>query len=141
MSIIYETLSRLEKEGTGEAAHLDRASLVSLPGRPTRSPARARATLMVLVLTGLGLALWLPNSPLSGFNQLMDKHPIIGSVRGLGLFIGVELVKNHLKDIELNRYPQVAKKTDCSITDIKDAMKLIMENMLIAQNKIIMSLK
>jgi len=31
---------------------------------------------------------------LAGFNRLMGKYPLIGSVRGLGLFIGVELVKN-----------------------------------------------
>ncbi|MBW1889696.1 MAG: aminotransferase class III-fold pyridoxal phosphate-dependent enzyme [Deltaproteobacteria bacterium] len=31
---------------------------------------------------------------LSGFNRLMEKFPLIGSVRGLGLFIGVELVKD-----------------------------------------------
>jgi 4-aminobutyrate aminotransferase-like enzyme/Ser/Thr protein kinase RdoA (MazF antagonist) len=31
---------------------------------------------------------------LNGFNLLMEKYPLIGSVRGLGLFLGVELVKN-----------------------------------------------
>ncbi len=27
-------------------------------------------------------------------NELMDKHPCVGDVRGLGLFVGLELVKN-----------------------------------------------
>ncbi len=31
---------------------------------------------------------------MNGFNLLMEKYPLIGSVRGLGLFLGVELVKN-----------------------------------------------
>ncbi|MEN8245366.1 MAG: aminotransferase class III-fold pyridoxal phosphate-dependent enzyme [Thermodesulfobacteriota bacterium] len=31
---------------------------------------------------------------LNGFNRLMERFPLIGSVRGLGLFLGVELVKN-----------------------------------------------
>ena len=31
-----------------------------------------------------------------GLNKLKDKHDIIGDVRGLGLFIGAELVKDHV---------------------------------------------
>ena len=31
---------------------------------------------------------------LNGFSRLMERFPLIGSVRGLGLFLGVELVKN-----------------------------------------------
>jgi len=31
---------------------------------------------------------------LNGFNRLLERFPLIGSVRGLGLFLGVELVKN-----------------------------------------------
>ena len=70
MSIIYETLNRLEMESVGQADQLDRGDARCHAGKPVRSPARARAMLMVLVLTGIGLALWHPNSPLSGLNQL-----------------------------------------------------------------------
>lgn len=31
---------------------------------------------------------------ISVLRQLMDKHPIIGDVRGVGLFIGIDLVKD-----------------------------------------------
>jgi 4-aminobutyrate aminotransferase-like enzyme len=34
------------------------------------------------------------NHLMNGLKQLMSKHPIIGDVRGHGLFIGAELVKN-----------------------------------------------
>ena len=37
----------------------------------------------------------------------------------------IELVKKHLKDIEMNRYPLVAKKTGKSIADIQEAVKVI----------------
>ncbi|MBI9017292.1 MAG: RNA polymerase factor sigma-54 [Phycisphaerae bacterium] len=40
-------------------------------------------------------------------------------------FLEIELVKHHLKDIEMNRYPQIAKRIGCSIEDVKDAIKNI----------------
>ncbi len=39
-------------------------------------------------------ALAVGNYLMSGLRRLMEKHPIIGDVRGLGLFIGAELVLN-----------------------------------------------
>ena len=40
-------------------------------------------------------------------------------------YLEIDLVKNHLKDIEMNRYPQVAKKTGKSIAEIQAAVKVI----------------
>ena len=40
-------------------------------------------------------ALEVGNYLMQQLTQLKDKHSIIGDVRGLGLFIGVELIKNH----------------------------------------------
>ena len=36
-----------------------------------------------------------------------------------------ELIQNHLKDIEMNRFPQIAKKAGKSIDDIKEAVEFI----------------
>ena len=35
------------------------------------------------------------NRMMEGLRQLMHTYPLVGNVRGLGLFIGVELVLNH----------------------------------------------
>ena len=37
----------------------------------------------------------------------------------------IELVQNHLKDLEMNRYPAVARKTGRSIAEIKKAVEVI----------------
>jgi 4-aminobutyrate aminotransferase-like enzyme len=51
------------------------------------------------VIQGEGLqenALQVGNYLLDGMRQLMNSYPIIGDVRGSGLFIGVELVKDRI---------------------------------------------
>lgn len=37
----------------------------------------------------------------------------------------IELVRDHLKDIEMNRYPHIAKKTGRSLQQIKESMKVL----------------
>ncbi len=56
---------------------------------------------------------------LSGFDQLKDKYPLIGDVRGAGLFIGIELVKDH-ESLE----PAASEATQIS-NALKDAGILI----------------
>ncbi len=53
------------------------------------------AVLEVIAEEGLQAhALTVGNYLLAGLSRLMERHPIIGDVRGLGLFIGLELVLN-----------------------------------------------
>lgn len=42
-----------------------------------------------------GNALEVGNYLLNGLQQLKEKHALIGDIRGLGLFIGIELVRGH----------------------------------------------
>ena len=37
----------------------------------------------------------------------------------------IELISNHLEDIEMNRYPAIARKAKCSIDQINETMKII----------------
>lgn len=53
------------------------------------------AVLEVIEQEGLRLhALQMGTLLLDGFRRLQDKHPLVGDVRGLGLFLGVELVRD-----------------------------------------------
>jgi len=40
-------------------------------------------------------------------------------------YLEIDLVKHHLKDIEMNRYPQISKKIGKSIAEIQEAIKVI----------------
>lgn len=45
------------------------------------------------------------------FNEMKDRHPTIGDVRGLGLMIGVELVKGGTNTPDPDAFPFLAKHT------------------------------
>ncbi len=65
-------------------------------GNPV-SMATGMAVLEVIQQEGLQEnAFKVGNYMLEGMRLLMDKHSLIGDVRGAGLFIGVELVKDHI---------------------------------------------
>ena len=58
------------------------------------SAAAALATIKLLKETLIGNAETVGRHLISRLRSLMDKHSLIGDVRGLGLMIGVELVRN-----------------------------------------------
>lgn len=63
-------------------------------GNPV-SMAQGRAVLRVIEKEGLQQnSLESGNYLIAGFNQLAEKHAIIGEVRGKGLMLGVELLKD-----------------------------------------------
>lgn len=41
-------------------------------------------------------AIMVGNHLLSGMRELKEKHPLIGDVRGVGMFIGIDLVKDRV---------------------------------------------
>ena len=95
MSIIYETLNRLEMESAAQADGSYRDGVKRLAGKRIRPPARGWATVILLVLTGTGLTLWHLNSPLSGFNQL----PLANNALG-------ETVASEKTDHDLSSVPE-----------------------------------
>jgi ethanolamine-phosphate phospho-lyase len=63
-------------------------------GNPV-SCAIANAVLYVIEKEGLrDKAAKVGNHLMNSMKQLMDKHPIIGDVRGVGLFVGIDLVRD-----------------------------------------------
>jgi 4-aminobutyrate aminotransferase len=62
-------------------------------GNPV-SCAAALATIRLLRMQLMANAADVGAHMLAGLNQLADKHPLIGDVRGRGLMIGVELVRD-----------------------------------------------
>ena len=63
-------------------------------GNPV-SCAVGTAVLDVIEMEGLQANAWQAGNRLrEGLITLMERHPIIGDVRGLGLFVGIELVRN-----------------------------------------------
>jgi len=75
-------------------------------GNPV-SMAQGRAVLRVIEKEGLQKnSLEIGNYLIAGFNKLAEKHSIIGEVRGKGLMLGVELVKD--------RGTKVPAKEECA---------------------------
>ncbi len=96
------TLAKGIASGLPLGALVGKSSVMALPpgshattfgGNPV-SLAAAKATLKLLKGGLMENADKLGRYIMKRFNEMMDKYEIIGDVRGLGLMIGVELVKN-----------------------------------------------
>lgn len=88
-------------------------------GNPV-SMACGRAVLQVIQEEGMQQhALETGEHFLQGLRLLMDKHPVIGDVRGHGLFIGAELVRN--RDTQEPAVPEI----DVVVEKMKDRGFLI----------------
>jgi len=75
--------------------YLRRAGYFNTFGGNSVSCAAGMAVLEVMEREGLmANARRVGNHLMAGFRKMAEKHPIIGDVRGAGLYIGVELVKD-----------------------------------------------
>lgn len=84
----------------------DRIHFNTFGGNPVVC-AQGKAVLEVIEKEGMQAnSLKIGNYLLDGFRKLQTKHPIIGDVRGMGLMIGVELVKD--------RTTKVPAKEECA---------------------------
>lgn len=83
---------------TGRAELMDHPQVGGLGGTYGGSPVSCRAALAVLDFFKandlLSRAKNIGERVLKGFNELYDRYPVVGDVRGLGAMVGMELVVN-----------------------------------------------
>ncbi len=95
--------------------HIELASLCEKFQQPVSLMEMEAALRMIQTLEPVGV----------GARNLAECLLIQLEAAGEGVELEIELVRNHLKDIEMNRFPQIAKKTGRSIAEIQDGIKKI----------------